>query len=135
MLLLACTRVEKEVRVLFAVLTDQHEIVAFGMRTVFKVARLALAVRTDTDRLCFVREIHRHPVVENAERPLPKSIVAICFTVLHDTAIDLIYLFKTTLLHHGADHFTSNTARTVRHDFFVFDVVILVTLKFIDEVS
>lgn len=54
--------------------------------------------------------------VENVTLSVPQTAVLERLTVLYDSAIQVIHLFKSNMLHIGAEIFTAHIARAIRSD-------------------
>ena len=134
-LFLAGSRMVQPGGLLSAAITDQHQVVALHVGAVLEIRRLAAAVRALADRLGVIRKVHGHTIIEDAQCTFPESVITVALTVLYDAAVDLIHVFKPTFFHHRADDFTANPARAIRHDFFIFDVIVFVTLKLGYEIT
>ena len=84
---------------MLAVQADEDEVVTFCAGAVFIIVRRSVAVTTHPDCFGMVREVDCHAVVEDAQAALPKSVVAICFTVFYDAAVDLIDFLEPAAFH------------------------------------
>ena len=82
--------------------TDEDEVVAGGVRTVFVVTGFIFAVDALSYYLGMVTKVHAHAAIKDIELALPQPIVTVRFAVLYDTAVYLVDIFEATLFHHGA---------------------------------
>lgn len=100
-LFFAVSRMEQQVLILLAVLTDKYQVVALHVGTVFEITGLAAAMRTLAYRLGMVGKLHRHAVVEHPQAAFPQPVVAVGFTVFDDAAVYLVDVFEAAFFHHA----------------------------------
>ncbi len=75
-----------------------------------------------------------HALVKDIHGAFPQAIIAVLFAVAHDSTIDLVDLFKATVLHQRGQDLAANTPGAVRHHRLIFHPVVLAGLNFFDEV-
>lgn len=87
------------IRLRVAVITHKYQLVARFVRTIDEPAGFSAAVNAVTNIFGFARELVIHTTVKNVERPFPVAIILVLFAVLYNAAVNLIHLFKSTVLH------------------------------------
>lgn len=85
------------VGILVTIIAHQHQFVARYICTVDIATGFALAMNALTDVFGFVAKAVGHAIIKDVQSALPKAIIAIFFTVLHDATIDLVNLFKAAV--------------------------------------
>lgn len=81
-----------------------------------------------------VIEINVHPLVEDIERTVPQSLRAELLAVPDDSALDLVDLVEAAVLHEHAEDLAAHTARAVRDDRLVLEMVPRASIELLDEV-
>ena len=83
---------------------------------------------TFANNLGVVGKVHTHTAVKHIQVTLPQTIITVSFTVLGNTAIDLVDILESSLLHHGAQQFAAHTAGAVRYNLFVLQLIVFATV-------
>ena len=117
-------------------LVAHHELFAAGgIMAVLDALGCRTALGAVADGLGVSGEVDGHAVVEDVERAVPETCVAILFAVAHDSAVELVDLAESAAAHEGGEHFTADAAGAVCDDGSALEVVVLATVEFGDEVA
>ena len=68
--------------------------------------------------------------IKDIQRSLPEAFVSKLFAVSNNATINLVDLFESAVFHDHGQHFTTNAARAIRNNWFVFEVVVFPALNF-----
>ena len=88
---------------------------------------------TGAENFCILTEIDFEAVVKNVQRSFPQSAVLELFAVSHDSAVKLIHLIKSAILHQQRQHLATNSTSAIGDDWAIFEMVVDATLKDLEE--
>jgi hypothetical protein len=108
--------------------------VARRLLAVSKLFSWAITVGTCANQLSVITEINSEAIIECIEGAVPKAIITEGISIANDSALDLINLFKTTVLHEYRKKFTANSTRAISDDWLVLHMVVLTAFNLFYEI-